>query len=186
MQTEGTGSSANNDIGFQTKPWEGDDIGLYYSRARYYDPVVGRFITPDPLGFVDGPNLYVFVLNNPVNWVDPYGLYTWIDELVDDNANFAAGMGDWISFGGTDWLRHILNLNCAVDKGTFAYKGGAATGVLYHIVVGKAVVSSLKIEVTVAKRGNVFRIISRKLKRGFRIDPAHHGKRFGHHHRWKW
>jgi RHS repeat-associated protein len=48
--------------------------GLYYYRNRYYDPELGRFITPDPVGPVDGPNLYTYVGNNPVNYVDPLGL----------------------------------------------------------------------------------------------------------------
>lgn len=49
--------------------------GLYYMRARYYDPSVGRFISEDPLG-VDGGdvNLYVYVQNNPINGIDPHGL----------------------------------------------------------------------------------------------------------------
>jgi len=49
--------------------------GLYYMRARYYDPNVGRFISEDPLGFGGGDvNLYAYVQNNPVNRVDPRGL----------------------------------------------------------------------------------------------------------------
>jgi len=50
--------------------------GLYYYRARYYDPKAGRFLTKDPIGFAGGDvNLYRYVQNNPVNWVDPLGLY---------------------------------------------------------------------------------------------------------------
>jgi RHS repeat-associated protein len=52
-----------------------DDNGLLYMRARYYDPEVGRFINKDPIGFLGGdPNLFCYVGNNPVNWVDPLGL----------------------------------------------------------------------------------------------------------------
>lgn len=48
---------------------------LYYYRARYYDPKAGRFITKDPIGFGGGDvNLYAYVQNDPVNWVDPLGL----------------------------------------------------------------------------------------------------------------
>jgi RHS repeat-associated protein len=50
------------------------ETGLYYFKNRYYDPVHGRFITRDPAGMADGPNLYAFVNNNPVNNVDPLGL----------------------------------------------------------------------------------------------------------------
>jgi len=49
--------------------------GLYYMRARYYDPNVGRFISEDPLGFGGGDvNLLAYVRNNPVNAIDPLGL----------------------------------------------------------------------------------------------------------------
>ncbi len=47
------------------------DPGLYYLRARYYDPDIGRFLTQDPVPAV---NLYAYVGNNPVNYVDPSGL----------------------------------------------------------------------------------------------------------------
>jgi RHS repeat-associated protein len=47
------------------------DTGLYYLRARYYDPDIGRFLTQDPVPAV---NLYAYVGNNPVNFVDPSGL----------------------------------------------------------------------------------------------------------------
>ncbi|MCB1687210.1 MAG: hypothetical protein KDI33_01915 [Halioglobus sp.] len=47
---------------------------LYYMRARYYDADTGRFISEDPAGFVDGPNLYAYVGGNPIMLVDPTGL----------------------------------------------------------------------------------------------------------------
>jgi len=51
------------------------ETGLYFYRARYYDPTQGRFLTKDPIGFAGGDvNLYAYVGNNPVNWVDPSGL----------------------------------------------------------------------------------------------------------------
>jgi RHS repeat-associated protein len=49
--------------------------GLYYMRARYYDPQVGRFISEDPIEFDGGDvNLYAYVRNNPVMLTDPWGL----------------------------------------------------------------------------------------------------------------
>ncbi|MBI1748137.1 MAG: VCBS repeat-containing protein [Acidobacteria bacterium] len=49
------------------------ESGLYYYRARYYDPQVGRFISEDLFGDM---NLYAYVGNNPVRWLDPLGLDT--------------------------------------------------------------------------------------------------------------
>lgn len=48
--------------------------GLVDFGFRSYNPVIGRFTTPDPLGMVDGLNRYLYCANNPVNWVDPWGL----------------------------------------------------------------------------------------------------------------
>ena len=53
---------------------ENDDTGLYYYRARYYDPALKRFITSDPIGLRGGLNTYAYVLNSPLRFVDPAGL----------------------------------------------------------------------------------------------------------------
>lgn len=58
------------------------EIGLSYFGHRYYDAVIGRWITTDPAGFIDGTNLYSYVLNNPLSFFDPDGrfaipLFTW-------------------------------------------------------------------------------------------------------------
>jgi len=51
------------------------ETGLYYYRARYYDPQVGRFVSKDPIRFEGGDNnLYGYVQNNSVNATDPSGL----------------------------------------------------------------------------------------------------------------
>ncbi|HEY8154491.1 MAG TPA: RHS repeat-associated core domain-containing protein, partial [Myxococcota bacterium] len=53
--------------------------GLYYYRARYYDPEIGRFLGEDPAGFGGGDvNLYAYVGNNPISANDPSGLDTQI------------------------------------------------------------------------------------------------------------
>lgn len=66
-------SAVGNPFGFKGLPVD-PETGFYYVRHRYYDPELGRFLTPDPLGYVDGGNLYQFALNNPINRSDPLGL----------------------------------------------------------------------------------------------------------------
>ncbi|MEQ1714285.1 MAG: RHS repeat-associated core domain-containing protein, partial [Hyphomicrobium sp.] len=43
---------------------------------RHYDPTIGRYMQPDPLGFVDGPSVYAYARNSPLEWIDPTGLQT--------------------------------------------------------------------------------------------------------------
>jgi RHS repeat-associated protein len=50
------------------------ETGLYHYKFRQYSPILGRFLQRDPLGYVDGPSLYEYAMNNPVNYNDPIGL----------------------------------------------------------------------------------------------------------------
>ncbi len=60
---------------FQYTGRESDGTGLYYYRARYYHPRLQRFVSEDPIGLLAGdPNLYAYVGNSSVNYVDPLGL----------------------------------------------------------------------------------------------------------------
>lgn len=51
------------------------ETGTHYNLHRDYDPATGRYLTPDPLGIADGLNTYAYVKNDPVNRIDPTGLY---------------------------------------------------------------------------------------------------------------
>ncbi|MBL7130493.1 MAG: VCBS repeat-containing protein [Candidatus Omnitrophica bacterium] len=68
------------DYKFTGKPFD-SETGLYYYGARYYNPTIGRFITPDTL--VQNPfdpqalNRYTYCRNNPVNLTDPTGHWSW-------------------------------------------------------------------------------------------------------------
>lgn len=66
--------------------------GKYYAPYRYYDPNAARWMTPDPLGMADGPNVYAYVRQNPLSWTDPLGL----------------AQTDWSA-----WFKCILNLSDA-------------------------------------------------------------------------
>jgi RHS repeat-associated protein len=74
-----------------TREWDPD--GLYYYRARYYDPKIGRFLSDDPLGFEGGDsNFYAYVFNDPVSLSDPSGLTTQICcRPVGGGVGFATG-----------------------------------------------------------------------------------------------
>jgi hypothetical protein len=52
---------------------------------RYYSALFGRFISPDPLDYIDGMNVYAYVNGNVVNFLDPYGLISLADALANDD-----------------------------------------------------------------------------------------------------
>ena len=58
--------------------WFQLESGLAYNWHRHYDPTIGRYLQPDPLGLTallsDGPSVYNYVGGNPLSRVDPYGL----------------------------------------------------------------------------------------------------------------
>jgi RHS repeat-associated protein len=63
----------SNALRFASREWDAD-AGLYYNRARWYDPQLQRFISQDPIGIDGGMNLYTYANNDPVNGFDPTGL----------------------------------------------------------------------------------------------------------------
>jgi RHS repeat-associated protein len=65
------GSSTNS---YEYTGRENDGTGLYFNRARYYNPTTGRFLSEDPSGFRGGINLYAYARNNPISFTDPSGL----------------------------------------------------------------------------------------------------------------
>ncbi len=106
---------------------EDSGIGLYYARARYYNPAIGRFLTPDPAG--QSWNPYSYVGNRPLDFVDPDG--RWRIPIVSGFVNLI-GKGikwhlDQLSRPGSIntlplpvCICRILGL---VEQGPFIWKG---------------------------------------------------------------
>ncbi len=67
-----SGSSGVGRFGFTGQTWF-PQAGLNYYKARWYSPTLGRFMSADPLGYDDGPNMYAYVGNDPMNLSDPSG-----------------------------------------------------------------------------------------------------------------
>jgi RHS repeat-associated protein len=61
---------------YSSKRYE-TETNLVYFGKRYYSPKIGRWITTDPLGYVDGINRYCYVHNNPLENIDHYGLFSF-------------------------------------------------------------------------------------------------------------
>ena len=70
----GAQSVDNTNVGYTGHQWD-NDSGLNYMQARYYDPLIGRFMSNDPVGFRDihSFNRYAYANNNPYKYVDPNG-----------------------------------------------------------------------------------------------------------------
>jgi RHS repeat-associated protein len=101
--TSTTGEASSNP--FQYTGREKDSTGLYYYRARYYDPKIQRFISSDPIGLDGGLNTYAYVENNPIAFIDPYGLRyrTQPRNLPPQNSRTGGSnyKGDWYPNLGT-------------------------------------------------------------------------------------
>ncbi len=175
------------------------DTKLVRFGARDYDPETGRWTSKDPIGFSGGnPNLYGYVLEDPINFVDPAGLYSF-DDFLKNASDFSAGFGDTLTSGLglfdtslTELARQALEdggleppgTNDVVDRCSRSYAGGEYAA--WATATAAAAAAALQIEINVLSRGNVFKAVSKTLKWGFRVDPSHHNKPWGHTHFWKW
>jgi RHS repeat-associated protein len=82
--------------------WDNAEVGLVYLNARYYNPQLGRFISPDPLtihGFASDPNPYAYAGGNPIANADPSGLGGFCI-LCESPDNTGAGNDDNSGSGG--------------------------------------------------------------------------------------
>jgi RHS repeat-associated protein len=158
------------------------ETGYHYNYHRYYDPKTGRYITPDPIGLAGGINPYVYVLNDPVNLVDPLGLYDMLD-FGGDALSFTAGLGNAVALGGSTWIANqFLNSDDAavlgrtkrcsgafkagewaslgLGAGRLAYAGIAKAGSMSYAALGATMEN--------AAAASTFR---NGLKQAFRLNP---------------
>ncbi|GEM_PF-1766880 len=70
------------------------ETNLYYYRARTYQPSLGRFTSKDPIIFLAGVNFYNYVWNNPIYWVDPFGLEGALKNNKEKNKNEGEKLGE--------------------------------------------------------------------------------------------
>ena len=80
-----SGTFTDNPYKFTGRRYD-PESDLYFYRARMYSPSLGRFMQTDPVGYVDGPNLYTYVNNNPLGWIEPLGLAYLAERGLQDEA----------------------------------------------------------------------------------------------------
>ncbi|MFC5770960.1 RHS repeat-associated core domain-containing protein, partial [Thauera sinica] len=68
----GTGTSTTVNLRFPGQYFD-KESGLFYNWKRYYDPTIGRYISPDPIGLAGGLNLFGYAKQNPLTFTDPRG-----------------------------------------------------------------------------------------------------------------
>jgi RHS repeat-associated protein len=66
------------------------ETNLFYYRNRVYSPTIGRFLQKDPIGYFDSMNLFTYVENNPLNYLDPWGLKK-IEQVGEYEIHFDTG-----------------------------------------------------------------------------------------------
>ena len=120
-RTTATGEATSNPFKYTGR--EDDGTGLYYYRARYYNPSFQRFISSDPIGLSGGLNTYEYVGGNPLSFRDPTGKWC---AGVNLNANLDAG----IYIAGASLTVSVEYVICsdpqAGDHSSFTATGGGA------------------------------------------------------------
>jgi len=119
------------------------ETGLYYYGRRFYDPLWGRWLNRDPIEEDGGLNLYAFVLNDPVNWIDLLGLRTYSigpesEPSVTFDEDFVFDPSERVTWRDRlSWLRWGAQLAAAEAIGHLAdatrlyrhYRSGAGTDI---------------------------------------------------------
>ena len=148
------------------------ELGLYYYKARFYSPALGRFLQTDPIGYKDDQNLYAYVGSNAVNRTDPSGL------KAAEAAALAAAFGSAMSRNWSDSVAALQNdgLAGAAMKGleglpaAGAVAGGVG-GVRGAATAAKEVTQALSVEGKALLTAN-------PIGSALKADPAHRAATF--------
>ncbi len=105
------------------------ETGLTHFGAREYDAGLGRWTSADPISFAGGDsNLYGYVIQDPVNLLDPYGT-DWIESA----GQAGMSLGDNITGGASKWVRNRIGLEDIADECSTAYKAGGIAAMVLPI-----------------------------------------------------
>lgn len=127
-ETTPPSNSAEHSIGYTGREIDGE--ALYYFRLRYYDPVIKRFISEDLAGTQYGSNVFLYVKNNPINMIDPYGLKETYAGAQGSAFLFFGGVsgGYSMSSGGCENIQFCLNMGLGAYAGFQAGSGFQSDG----------------------------------------------------------
>ncbi len=118
------GPAPGNSVRFQyTGQVSLPETGLYYYRARYYSPQLGRFMQTDPVGYKDDLDLYTYVGNDPLDRTDPSG--NCPNCLTAGIGAIAGAVGGLLVQGGADLISGELS---SFDDYAGAFVGGGTAG----------------------------------------------------------
>lgn len=109
--------------------WD-SSTGIFNVRKRQFVPRVGSWLMRDPDEYVTSFSLNEVVASNPLINIDPLG-----NDILDDFANFGAGIGDSLTFGVTYGFRQLWGGNNSLDTSGLAYQSGEWTETVGEILI---------------------------------------------------
>jgi RHS repeat-associated protein len=157
---------ASHPFGYTGRRWV-DELGLYYYRARWYDPQLGTFLQPDPIGSLDYINLYAYVGLEPGNATDPTGMQAWscgktgegCENAISPEAQRGTGeLVNWAGSAAKELFWGCLEGGCQ-GASALRIRGGGSTAGDMSVRAGvpalRSVANRVAFEMTSLRRGNV-------------------------------